>query len=56
MTDIFIIIFLFVSIGFVVIVELLINKGKLKRVDTYSYKAVVRRARMAVDPEIWTIV
>jgi hypothetical protein len=41
MTDIFIVIFLFFSIGFAVIVELRIKQGKLKRVDTYSYKTVI---------------
>lgn len=42
MTDLFIIIFLFLSIVFAVIVELSIKKGKLKRVDTYSYKTVIK--------------
>ena len=42
MTDLFIIIFLFFSIVFAVIVELSIKKGKLKRVDTYSYKTVIK--------------
>ena len=42
MTDILIIIFLFISIGFVVTIELMIKKGKLKRVDTYSYKTVIK--------------
>jgi len=42
MTDLFIIIFLFFSIVFAVIVELSIKKGKLKRIDTYSYKTVIK--------------
>jgi len=42
MTDLFIIIFLFLSIVFAVIVELSIKKGKLKRVDIYSYKTVIK--------------
>lgn len=42
MTDLFIIIFLFLSIVFAVIVELSIKNGKLKRVDTYSYKTVIK--------------
>ena len=42
MTDLFIIIFLFLSIVFAVIVELSIKKGKLKRIDTYSYKTVIK--------------
>ena len=48
MTDVFVMIFLFISIGFAVVVELLIKKGKLKRVDTYSYKGVVRRTRVSL--------
>ena len=43
MLDKLIIAFVVISIGFVVTVELMIRKGKLKRVDTYSYKAVVKR-------------
>ena len=42
MTDLFIIVFLFLSIVFAVIVELSIKKGKLKRVDSYSYKTVIK--------------
>ena len=42
MTNLFIIIFLFLSIVFAVIVELSIKKGKLKRVDSYSYKTVIK--------------
>lgn len=44
MSTIFIVIFLFISICFVVTVELMIRKGKLKRVDTYSYVAVFKRS------------
>ena len=43
MADILIIVFLVISICFVVIVEVLIKKGKLNRLDTYSYKAVFKR-------------
>ena len=43
MLDIIIIIFVVLSIAFVVTVELMIRRGKLSRVETYSYKAVVRR-------------
>jgi hypothetical protein len=43
MLDILIIVFVIISMGFVVTVELMIRKGKLKRVATYSYKAVVKR-------------
>jgi hypothetical protein len=41
MVDIFIVIFVLFSIGFVVFVELRIKQGKLKRVDTYSYMTVI---------------
>jgi len=44
MIDILLIIFIFVSIGFVVFVEVMIKKGKLMRVDTYSYKPVFKRS------------
>ena len=44
MKNIFVITFLFISIGFAVTVELMIRKGKLKRVDTYSYKPLIRRS------------
>ena len=43
MSDIITVIFLIVAISFVATVEIMISKDKLKRVSTYSYKAVVRR-------------
>ena len=48
MSDIFIIIFIVVSIGFVVTVELMIRKGKLKRIDSYSYKPVIKTGLIAL--------
>ena len=44
MTDILLIIFIFISIGFVVFIEVMVKKGKLMRVDTYSYKPVFKRS------------
>ena len=43
MRNIFIIIFVFISIGFAVTVELMIRRGRLRRVNTYSYSGVVKR-------------
>ena len=43
MKNIFIILFLLLAIAFVLIVERLIRRGKLKRVDTYSFKGVIKR-------------
>jgi hypothetical protein len=43
MTDVLLIIFVLIVIGFSVTVEVLIRKGKLRRVDTYSYSAVLKR-------------
>ena len=48
MLAIIIILFLTLSIAFVVTVELMIRRGKLSRVDTYSYKAVVRRTILSL--------
>jgi O-antigen/teichoic acid export membrane protein len=42
MSDTFIIIFLGALIAFAITVEVMIRKGKLKRPETYSYKAVVQ--------------
>ena len=42
MPDIFITIFLVALIVFAITVEVMIRKGKLKRPETYSYKAVVQ--------------
>jgi len=42
MKNIFIILFLFLAIGFVIIVERLIRRGKLKRIDTYSFMGVIK--------------
>jgi len=42
MSDTFIIIILVALIAFTVTVEVMIRKGKLKRPETYSYKAVVQ--------------
>jgi hypothetical protein len=42
MAGIFIIVLLFFSIVFAVIVELSIKEGKLRRIDTYSYKTVIK--------------
>jgi hypothetical protein len=38
----FTILFLVVLIGLVITVEVMIRKGKLKRAETYSYKAVLQ--------------
>jgi hypothetical protein len=48
MMDMAIIIFIFISIGFVVTIELMIKKGKLKRINTYSYKPVVNISLIAL--------
>ena len=42
MTGMFIVMFLLFSIVFAFIVELSIKEGKLKRVETYSYKTVIK--------------
>jgi len=44
MADILIIIFVLLVIIFAAIVELLIRKGKLSRIDTYSYTSVIKRS------------
>ena len=44
MKNLFILIISFLSIVFVVIVELSIRNGKLQRVNTYSYKSVIKTA------------
>jgi len=41
MLVIFKIAILLLAVGFSITIELLIRKGKLKRVDTYSYKSVI---------------
>jgi hypothetical protein len=39
-----IIVFILVAIGFVITVEILMRRGKLRRVTTYSYSAAIRRS------------
>jgi|WetSurMetagenome_2_1015567.scaffolds.fasta_scaffold393006_2 hypothetical protein len=48
----FVLICIFLVICFGVVVELLINRGKLKRLDTYSYKPVFRVAIFGVSISI----
>lgn len=48
MSDIFIIIFIVVSIGVIVTIELMIRKGKLKRIDSYSYRPVIKTGLIAL--------
>jgi hypothetical protein len=43
MKHIFIILFLFFAIGFVLVIERLIRRGKLERVNTYSFRGVIKR-------------
>ena len=45
---IFIIVFILITIGFVFIVESRIRSGRLKRVDTYSYKPVIQTGLIAL--------
>ena len=47
MSDIFIIIFIVASIGFIVTIEVMIRKGKLKRIDSYSYRPVIKMGFLA---------
>ena len=47
MSNIFIIILVIITVGFIVTIEFLIRKGTLKRADTYSYKPVINTSLRA---------
>jgi len=52
MKNVFLILFIVAVISFVIFVEVMINKGKLVRVDKYSYKPVFKRSMIHLSAAI----